>query len=201
MSNNIERNNELYAAVRAGNATAREAMICNNLGLVVVKADSLIRQVPGLSHLRDDLVSAGNVGLLRTVNKVPTGRVPMRKLNAFIGACVMKEMLDLLPQERTIYVPARSEALAHNNDCPIEAPIVSNVLPETLETFSETGLVDLRDLMDACCESDAERACLRLREEGYTFQEISDRLGLSLAKVFRMFGKLKARILAEWTRG
>ena len=135
------------------------------------------------------------------VNKVPTGRVPMRKLNAFIGACVMKEMLDLLPQERTIYVPARSEALAHNNDCPIEAPIVSNVLPETLETFSETGLVDLRDLMDACCESDAERACLRLREEGYTFQEISDRLGLSLAKVFRMFGKLKARILAEWTRG
>jgi DNA-directed RNA polymerase specialized sigma24 family protein len=112
----------------------------------------------------------------------------------------MKEMLDLLPQERTIYVPARSEALAHNNDCPIEAPIVSNVLPETLETFSETGVVDLRDLMDACCESDAERACLRLREEGYTFQEISDRLGLSLAKVFRMFGKLKARILGEWTR-
>ena len=31
VSNNIERNNELYAAVRAGDAAAREAMICNNL--------------------------------------------------------------------------------------------------------------------------------------------------------------------------
>ena len=71
----IEKNNELFPAVVAGDAAAREAMIVNNLGLVVVKADSLIRQMPSVAYLRDDLVSAGYIGLVRAVNKVPTGRV------------------------------------------------------------------------------------------------------------------------------
>ena len=61
MSENIARNNQLYPAVLAGDAAAREAMILNNLGLVVVKADSLIRQTPALAYLRDDLVAQGTL--------------------------------------------------------------------------------------------------------------------------------------------
>ena len=64
MSENIKRNNELYPAVVAGDAAAREAMILNNLGLVATKANALICQVPGVAYLRDDLVSAGNIGLV-----------------------------------------------------------------------------------------------------------------------------------------
>ena len=32
---------------------------------------------------------------------------------------------------------------------PIDTPVVTNVLPETLETDSHTAAVDLRDLFDA----------------------------------------------------
>ena len=56
-------------------AAAREAMILNNLGLVVVKADALIRQMPTVAYLRDDLVSAGNIGLVQAVKQIGVRRV------------------------------------------------------------------------------------------------------------------------------
>ena len=88
MSENIQRNNELYPAVVAGDAAAREAMILNNLGLVVTKANALICQVPGVAYLRDDLVSAGNIGLVTAVNQIAAGRVRMKAVNTWLGRVV-----------------------------------------------------------------------------------------------------------------
>ncbi len=198
MAFTIENNNELFPAVLAGDAAAREAMIVNNVGLVIVKAGSLIRQMPSVAYLRDDLVSAGYIGLVRAVNKVPTGRVRMKALNAWIGRCVTKEMRDLLPRERSIHIPRESSRLARNHNRPIEVPTVFNVIPETLETHSELAVVELRDIFDACCKSETERKCLRLREAGYTFQEIGTRLNISKSLAQKMFRNLQERILACW---
>lgn len=197
MSENIQRNNELYPAVVAGDSAAREAMILNNLGLVVVKADSLIRQVPGAAYLRDDLVSAGNVGLVKAVQKI-TQKVHRGAVNHWLGRFIEREMRTVLPSERTIRVPPPSKLLLVNSR-PSEPPSVFNVIPETLEACSDFRLVELRDVMAACCRSDAERECLRLHEEGYTFKEIGEYLGVSLPTANRMFHKLKARILEYWS--
>ena len=43
-----------------------------------------------------------------------------------------------------------------------------------------------------------ERECLRLREAGYTFQEIAAVLSLPQTTTYVMFRQLKARILAIW---
>ena len=83
MAFTVEKNNELFPAVAAGDAAARDAMIEDNMALVVVKADALIRQMPSVAYLRDDLVSAGYVGLVKAVNKVAAGKVKTPKaLNA-----------------------------------------------------------------------------------------------------------------------
>ncbi len=60
------------------------------------------------------------------------------------------------------------------------------------------AVVDLRDIIDACCRSDAQRECLRLREEGYTFQEIAARLGISKTHAQRLFNRLRNEILSRW---
>jgi RNA polymerase sigma factor (sigma-70 family) len=198
MSPNVTRNNELYPAVLAGDAAAREAMILNNLGLVIVKADSLIRQVPGVAYLRDDLVSAGNIGLVTAVNQIAAGRVRMESVNTWIGRVVTRTMRHLLPHEHTIHIPQESRRLARNKKQPIEPPRVFNAIPETLEAYSELTVVELRDVFDACCKSDAERDCLRLREAGYTFREIGARLSISTSLAQEMFRNLQARILAYW---
>ncbi len=198
MSENIQRNNELYPAVVAGDAAAREAMILNNLGLVVTKANALICQVPGVAYLRDDLVGAGNIGLVTAVNQIAAGRVRMKAVNTWLGRVVTRAMLHLLPHEHTIPIPHESRRRARNKNQPIEPPEVVNGLSESLETFTDAAVVDLRDLMDVCCESEAERKCLKLHEEGYTFEAIGQLLGTSLKVAFRMFHRLEARILDRW---
>ena len=70
---------------------------------------------------------------------------------------------------------------------PITPPCVLNGLSEKLETYLEFETVDLRDLMDACCQSDAERECLRLREAGRTFKEISRTLRIPLPRRISSF--------------
>jgi DNA-directed RNA polymerase specialized sigma24 family protein len=202
MSDNIERNNELYPAVVAGDPAAREAMILNNLGLVVVKAESLIRQMPGIAYLRDDLVSAGNTGLVKAVNQIASGdgRIRMAGVNKWIGRLVTRAMLTLLPREHSVPVPRESRRLARKTQQPIQIPVVFNVIPETLEAFSDLRVVELRDAISACCHSDAERECLRLHEEGYTFREISQQLGIPYSTTTLMFRTLKARILDYWNQ-
>jgi RNA polymerase sigma factor (sigma-70 family) len=195
----IEKNNALYPAVVAGDAAARTAMILNNLGLVVTKANALIGRMPSIAYLRDDLVSAGNVGLVQAVNKL-SPKVHVGAVNCWLGRAINNKMQDLLPIEHTIRVPRQSSALARHNGCPLAAPAIANVLSESLEACSDFAVVDLRDVMNACCQSDIERQCLRLHEKGYTFQEIGQRLGVSRATANLMFRKVKARILDYWTR-
>lgn len=193
----VEQNNDLYDAVVAGDAVAKEAMIVGNRGLVVVKADALIRKIPSVAYLRDDLVSAGNIGLVRAVKRL-TRRVRRAAVNAWIGRCVSKEMLDLLPHEHTVYVPGRSSALAYNNNRPIDPPRVINALPETLEAYSDCRIVELRDLFSVCCQTDTERLCFRLREEGHTYSEIAEQVGLAVSTVYTTLTRLKQRILNAW---
>jgi RNA polymerase sigma factor (sigma-70 family) len=197
-SESITRNNELYPAVVAGDAAAREAMILNNVGLVVVKADSLICRMPGVAYLRDDLVSAGNIGLVTAANQIATGRVRMEAVTTWIGTVVTRAMWHLLPHEHTIHIPHESRRLARKKNQPIQSPRVFNGFPARLEARSELAVIELRDLLSACCTSEAQRECLRLREAGYTFQEIGTRLGISTTWAQRMFHNLQKRILARW---
>jgi RNA polymerase sigma factor (sigma-70 family) len=199
VSDNIERNNALYPEVYAGEPLACEAMILNNLGLVVVKAASLIRQRPRLSYLRDDLVSAGNVGLVTAVNRIGACDVCMEAVNTCLGKSIDRYMLRLLPRERGIHVPQRSCQRARHNSRPIAIPRVQHGISRRLEAPSELRVIDLRDVIQACCQSDQEKECLRLREEGYTLQEISAHLGLGIATVMRMIHRLRKHISAYWT--
>ena len=49
MVSTIEKNNQLFPAVAAGDTAARDAMIEDNMALVVVKADAPIRRMPSVA--------------------------------------------------------------------------------------------------------------------------------------------------------
>jgi hypothetical protein len=59
-------------------------------------------------------------------------------------------------------------------------------------------VVELRDVFTACCHTETERDCLRLREEGYTFKEIGRRLDMPLSTANLMFRRLQNRIFSAW---
>ncbi|MGA2066861.1 MAG: hypothetical protein ABSG86_17925 [Thermoguttaceae bacterium] len=197
MASGIERNNELFPLVVAGDAAARRAMIEENMALVKVKAKALIAEIPGVAYLRDDLVSAGYIGLVEVVNKVSKGKIRCRGFNTAAGTAITRKMLDLLPFEKTIRVPRSSWSAAKKKKRPINPPEVFNALPETLKAVPQLT-ADLRDVCDACCDTDDERTCLQMRAEKYTFEEIAEALGVKPSQAQRIFSRLKHRILHHW---
>ena len=195
MASSVKRNNELFPLVVAGDAKAREALIEENMALVVVKVDAFIAQVPGVAHLRDDLISAGHIGLVNVVNKVSLGASKkIYALNKCISDWVGRELWRLLGKEHVIHIPRESSRRRRNNGDPIPIPVVLHAIPESLETPATHSAVDLEDMLAACCKSDLDRACLRLRRERYTLKEIAARLDVPLLTVHRRLRRLKARI-------
>ena len=65
-----EDNDRLYPFVAAGDAAARTKMIESNMPLVVAKVNAYLVEFPDLAYLRDDLTSAGFVGLTKAVNRM-----------------------------------------------------------------------------------------------------------------------------------
>ena len=196
-ASHIEQNNRLYPAVVAGDPAAREALIVGNMPLIVVKAEGFIRHIPGVAYLRDDLVSAGYMGLVQAVNNIAKGKVKKRAVNAYIGRVVQLSLGHLIDDEHSIRVPRETDRRRRKNGRQIFLPAIINIIPETIETPSPFAALELRDLLDACCECDEERTCMRLREEGYTFQEMARALKMPLSSTYVMFREVQARFFTR----
>src|SRR4030042_1194127 len=69
-----EKNNEVYERLVGGNEATRDEMIQGNMALVIVRVDAFLRECPHMRYLRDDLISAGLVGLCEAVDMMQKGK-------------------------------------------------------------------------------------------------------------------------------
>ena len=58
-------------------------------------------------------------------------------------------------------------------------------------------MIELRDLIDACCESPEDRVIVDMREKGYVDKEIAATLTLPLTTVYMMRREIYARFLEK----
>lgn len=195
-----EKNSELYAIVAAGDKTARETMINGNMPLVLSKVEAFIRCFPHVSHLRDDLVSAGFIGLLKAVNQMAEGCKIKQPENwnptDCIGAWINRELGRLVESESPIRVPHTSKKRAEMEGNEVIPPTVCNVVPEQFENASYEAELEIRDLINTCCFTEAEKTYFAMREQGHTLTEIADALGVQTHSVTNLRRKLQARIRA-----
>ena len=63
-----EQNDEVYRRLVSGDKKARDEMIEGNMALVVHRADEYLRKAPQMAYYRDDMMSAGFVGLCEAVD-------------------------------------------------------------------------------------------------------------------------------------
>ena len=193
-----EKNADLHPRVAAGDKKARETMISGNMPLVLSKVEAFIRSFPSIAHLRDDLVSAGCVGLVKAVNKMARGEGPRNTdpvaPTDFIGMWINRELGELVDAEHTIRLPARSKYRARANGQELEAPEVCNAIPERFEVPSYQEELEIRDLIDSCCACEDERAFVAMREAGHTLVDIGAAIGKSRMAVQRMAKQIDARV-------
>jgi len=190
-------NRALFPAVAAGDQAARRCMIEGNLTLVVAKVDSFLGAVPQLGYLRDDLTSAGFIGLVKAVNRVAAGKVRRNDgyITGYLTVAIRREISRAIDKEAGIYVPPRSRQAAHAKGEEIDPPVVTHEIPE-VRRINQNGPeeVEVRDAIDGCCTCEAERTFLAMREAGHTYAEIASTIGKPPSSTYAMGEDLEARI-------
>ena len=196
-SSDRERNERLYPRVMAGDEKAREEMIQSNMPLVISKVDSYVRRYPQLEHLRDDLHSAGFVGLVKAVNKMAEHKEPS-KVNptGYISVAITHEFVKLAKKEAVHSGIELADTPEIDMDASGDVPEVSHNIPESVVDTNQsatTELLELRDMLQTCCQSEEERTLLRMREEGYSDRDIAETLNMPHTTTYTLRKELEER--------
>ena len=121
-----------FAAMRAGDDTARETLICHNLRLVA----HIVKKYYTVSGGQDDFISIGTIGLIKAVDTYDCTRTT--RFASYASRCIENELRMQLRHTRR------------------EAGTVS--LQEPLETGADSGMLTLADVLPdlATMEEDCE---------------------------------------------
>ena len=208
----LEENNILYQQILAGDKQAIEDMIVGNMALVISKTNDFIGSRPWSRYLNDDLISAGFIGLIEAVNKLPASL--NNTVTSYLIVSIERHFGTLLEHEMTIRVPYESERLARKKGKPIKKNVVQSVeelvelkpndhsevnlhpIRDTI-VVNEANDLDMCDLIDKCCDTDTEREFVRLRLAGNTFAEITELSGTPLTSLYRLSCKLHNKVLQK----
>lgn len=109
-----------FAAMRAGDAAARETLICHNLRLVA----HIVKKYYTVSGGQDDFISIGTIGLIKAVDTYDCTRTT--RFASYASRCIENELRMQLRHTRR------------------EAGTVS--LQEPLETGADSGMLTLADV-------------------------------------------------------
>jgi DNA-directed RNA polymerase sigma subunit (sigma70/sigma32) len=197
-----DENDELYAAVIAGDEAAKKRMIEGNMPLVLLRVDAYIRCFPGVEHLRDDMASEGFLGLCTAVNKLSESEV-REKSNAtgYLNWWINSSIGQVVDSEGGVGASARTVRNHRKAGKAIVKQVtddVDAVRPDVV--VDPMAMTDLRDLIDACCESEEERMIVRMREEQYpcgSDREIAAALNLPYSTVYMMRREIYRRFLEK----
>jgi RNA polymerase sigma factor (sigma-70 family) len=193
-----EKNDELYPAVMAGSAEAREQMIHANMPLVIAKVKIFLVQRPEMRYLRDDLTAAGFVGLTQAVNAMQghTDSERLENPTGYLLVAIQNELNHLVDEETTVSIPWQTQSRGRRVGEELRRPEPSHDLSEEVvrTTPDHTQLIELRDLIDACCDNPFDRQIVALKAEGHTQRETAALLGVNPASISLALKTIYARV-------
>lgn len=198
-----EANLALYERLVSGDESAFEEMVLLNKSMVTYKVMTYLDEYPQLVHLKDDLLSAGAVGLVKAV-KIMQKRGPRENPNptGMMSKHIYYHIVDVADLEAAIRVPKRSFEKRMKTGNPLTVPVKQKSLTvrDTLEREAMTDprtMVDLWDALLACCGNDTERQVIELRTQNYGDPAIGKIVGLGSFDVYYLRKKIYERFVEQ----
>ncbi len=143
---------------------------------------------------RHDLHSAGFVGLVQAVNKMAEHKEPSKaNPTGYISVAITHEFVKLAIKEASHSNIELADTHEDDMDAEDDAPEVLHNIPESMVDTNQSaaaGLIELRDMLNACCQCEEERTLLRMREEGYSDREIAKTLNMPHTRPRLSVGKI-----------
>lgn len=191
-------NEELYKRVVKGDKQAREEMINRNVALVVFKVDRYLDEFPMFEYLRDELLSEGFVGLCRAANRMAEGGEVTGVTNptGLLNTWILHSIGEVIDGESSNGLSPRSVRRLRKKGVHVAESIEDDVALESKSNEHDpAALVDLRDTLTACCETEYDHAIIDLRERGFSDREIGIELDLPTTTAYMMRRELYDRFL------
>lgn len=139
-----------------------DALIEANLPLVILKVESYLDLYPGAKFLQSDMISEGLLALTQSVQNLATLETPEDggNPNGYIGNRILWAVARVVENEDRQQVPEG-----------YRPPYPLQVDPR--------DIVEIRDLLEAACQTPEDVIIMEMRERGCIDQEIADRLGIA----------------------
>lgn len=183
-----EQNDVVYQRLVSGDEKARDEMIEGNMALVVFRTDEYLRKAPQMAYYRDDMMSAGFVGLCEAVDRMrKVGPVKHPSPTGCITNAIDRAINHVVDRANTIVVPDRVQRRARAEGEPIRPPrIVSDKALVSVHDSAYRDQDAVKELYEealACCQNGKEKRIISMRATGHTDAEIALVVGLSRRRV------------------
>lgn len=188
-----ETNEADIERIRATEGGEREQlinrMIEDNIGLATVVVNSFIdRATQNFDYLRDDLYSVAFVALTEAVHALADLPTPESdsNVNGYISVSILRSVSrhaesDWQDSQHGQFEFQRCGDFGDGDD------------PGDIGDIAETASDDALEPDELDSFDEMERSIIQLRTEGYTFEAIANRLGVTLAKVTYVRDKMRER--------
>ena len=175
-----------FDAMRAGDAAARETLICHNLRLVA----HIVKKYYTVSGGQDDFISIGTIGLIKAVDTYDCTRTT--RFASYASRCIENELrMQLRHTRREAGTVSLQEPLETGADSGMLT--LADVLPDLATMEEDCELRDaaaqLRQLVTALPEREQQILTLRYGLDGavpQTQQQIAAQFGISRSYVSRI---------------
>ena len=189
-----------FAAMRAGDAAARETLICHNLRLVA----HIVKKYYTVSGGQDDFISIGTIGLIKAVDTYDCTRTT--RFASYASRCIENELrMQLRHTRREAGTVSLQEPLETGADSGMLT--LADVLPDLATMEEDCELRDaaaqLRQLVTALPEREQQILTLRYGLDGavpQTQQQIAAQFGISRSYVSRLEKHALARLRRAWNQ-
>jgi len=177
---------------------AISAMVTGNISLVLHKVEVYIGLYPNTKFLFDDLVSEGLLGLTEAVHKLAELDTPedLGNPTGFIAQRILWAITRLVENDDKQQAP-------HDSRPPQRSTIEGYYSrryglrrlreQDDIVISDSTTLVEMRDLLDATCQTPEDAIIMEMREQGSTDLEIASRLDIPCRAVCLQRHKLMQR--------
>jgi DNA-directed RNA polymerase specialized sigma24 family protein len=175
-------NAELHARALANDQAAREELVGGNASLVITIVNRYLSTNPQHEHLQDELVGDA---LLALVVAIYTATSPIRNVTGYFSHVIQHSILATVIAAPTIRA-CRGAKYA--------VPEVTNTYPDEAVSRSEQSTHDMRELIDACCDTEQDRQIVALREVAHTYDAIVVLTGLARGTIERRIHTIRDRV-------